>query len=188
MKIMEQYIKKSALVAEIKRIEHETNYEPFTDEVLGKRCVCRSLLSFLDTLEVKDPYEQCVQYDSIKAGIQAHAETYSFNIESELFNQLTKEQQELWRKEIERACISGGRAGVELARDPRYKENLEEKDIDLELENDNPKITAGTKIRSKENPDIILRIISDDCHGDEFECSNGSVLSLKQIEKYYDII
>lgn len=47
-------IDKSTLVAEIKRIEHETNYEPFTDEVLGKRCVCKSLLSFLDTLEVKE--------------------------------------------------------------------------------------------------------------------------------------
>lgn len=48
-------------------------------------------------------------------------------------------------------------------------------------------ITIGTKIRLKTNPDVILSIISDDCHGDEFECSNGSVLSLKQIEKYYDI-
>ena len=51
-----------------------------------------------------------------------------------------------------------------------------------------PQITIGTKIRSKANPDIILSIISNDCHEDEFECSNGSVLSLKQIEKYYDII
>ena len=52
----------------------------------------------------------------------------------------------------------------------------------------NPKITVGTKIRSKTNSDVILSIISNDCHEDEFECSNGSVLSLKQIEKYYDII
>lgn len=51
-----------------------------------------------------------------------------------------------------------------------------------------PQITVGTKIRSKTNPDVILSIISNDCHEDEFECSNGSVLSLKQIEKYYDII
>ena len=51
---MTQYIDKSALVAELKRIEHETNYEPFTGEVLGKRCACRSLLSFIDTIEVKD--------------------------------------------------------------------------------------------------------------------------------------
>lgn len=49
------------------------------------------------------------------------------------------------------------------------------------------KITVGCKIRSKTNPDEILRIVSDDCHGDKFECSNGSVLSLKQINKYYDI-
>ena len=51
---MTQYIDKAAVVAEIERIEHETNYEPFTDEVLGKRCTCRSLLSFIDTLEVKE--------------------------------------------------------------------------------------------------------------------------------------
>ena len=78
-------------------------------------------------------FGKCVQYPSVKAGIQAHAETYSFNIESELFNQLTKEQQKLWRKEIEQACISGGEMGVELARDPRYKENLELKEEDLDL-------------------------------------------------------
>ena len=81
---------------------------------------------------MKDPYGQCVQYDSIKAGIQANAETYSFNIESNLFNQLAKEQQGLWRKEIEQAYISGGEAGVELARDPRYKENLEVKETGTE--------------------------------------------------------
>lgn len=52
----------------------------------------------------------------------------------------------------------------------------------------NPQITIGTKIRSKVNPNEILIIISDDCHEDEFECSNGSVLSLKQLKKYYDII
>ena len=80
--------------------------------------------------EVKDIYGQCIQYDSIEAGIKAHAETYSFNIESELFNQLTKEQQALWRKEIEQAVISGGEMGVELARDPRYKENHETNDED----------------------------------------------------------
>ena len=85
----------------------------------------------LDTLEVKDPYEQCVQYPSIKDGIEAHASIYSFNIESQLFPQLTKEQQTLWRKEIEQACISGGDAGVTLARDQRYKENVEMKETEL---------------------------------------------------------
>lgn len=51
---MTRYIDKAVIKAELERIEHETNYEPFTDEVLGKRFVCRSLLSFLDTLEVKE--------------------------------------------------------------------------------------------------------------------------------------
>ena len=75
-------------------------------------------------------------YDSIKAGIQANAEIYSFNIESKLFNQLTKEQQGLWRKEIEQAYIIGGKTGVEFARDTCYKENLEVKKVDLEKEFD----------------------------------------------------
>jgi len=69
-------------------------------------------------------------------------------------------------------------------------DTLEAKEVDFEKEitNNDHKITIGTKIRLKTNPDVILSIISDDCHEDEFECSNGSVLSLKQIEKYYDII
>ena len=60
-------------------------------------------------------------------------------------------------------------------------------DLQLEIYNNNPKIIVGTKICLKTNPDVILSIISNDCHEDKFECSNGSVLSLKQIEKYYDI-
>lgn len=70
-----------------------------------------------------------------------------------------------------------------------FLDTLEVKDVDLELENENNnhKITIGTKIRLKTNPNVILSIISTDCHEDEFECSNGSVLSLKQIEKYYNI-
>lgn len=70
-----------------------------------------------------------------------------------------------------------------------FLDTLEVKEVDFESgnENNNPKITIGTKIQLKTNPNVILSIISDDCHGDEFECSNGSVLSLKQIEKYYDI-
>ena len=58
---------------------------------------------------------------------------------------------------------------------------------DSEIDN-STKITVGCKIRSKTYPNEILNIISDDCHGDEFECSDGSVLSLKQIEKYYELI
>ena len=127
-------IDKDALVAEIKR-RRKLVSDPIlsgNDLMIGERNALFNLLSFIDTLEVKDPYEQCVQYDSIKAGIQAHAETYSFNIESNLFNQLTKEQQKLWRKEIEQACVNGGEVGAELARDTRYKENLEVKEVDFE--------------------------------------------------------
>lgn len=131
---MAQYIDKSALVAEIYKLKKSHDNWSCMGKCFHKEY--ENLLSFIDTLEVKDPYEQCIQYDSIKAGIQAHAETYSFNIESELFQQLTKEQQKLWRKEIEQAVISGGEMGVELARDMRYKENLEVKEVDLEKEID----------------------------------------------------
>ena len=125
-------IDKDALVAEIKRRKEINKYRDTNDSLFEDEAI----LSFLNSLEVKNPYEQTVQYDSIKAGIQAHAEIYSFNIESKLFNQLTEEQQKLWRKEIEQACISGGEAGVELARDIRYKENLEVKEADFEKELD----------------------------------------------------
>ena len=139
-------IDKDALIAEIERLvsngkakcqqSQENNDQASCIAWSEHIATCGKILSFLDTLEVIDPYEQCVQYDSVKAGIQAYAETYSFNIESKLFNQLTKEQQKLWRKEIEQACIGGGEVGVELARDPRYKKNLEVKGVDLDNELD----------------------------------------------------
>lgn len=47
-------IDKTAVEAKIKSIEYETNYEPFTDEVLGKRKVCKDIKDLLDTLEVKE--------------------------------------------------------------------------------------------------------------------------------------
>ena len=133
---MERYIPKAALVAEIER-RRDLHYKYYMKNGAGSIAECkydedRDILSFIDTLEVKDPYEQVIQYPSIKDGIKAYAEDYSFNIESELFNQLTKEQQALWRKEIEQACISGGYSGFNLAKDPRYKENLEVKEVDLE--------------------------------------------------------
>jgi len=124
---MIQYIDKDALIAEINKriIDAPINY-------VGHQRVWayNDVKDILNTLEVIDPYALCIQYPSIEDGIKSHAEVYSFNIESKLFNQLTKEQQVLWRKEIEQACISGGEAGVELARDPRYKENLEVKEME----------------------------------------------------------
>ena len=131
---MAQYIDKSALVAEIDRLKDKfsgyptcSNYDYGVKD--GRLIGYDEVLHIIDTLEVIDPYAKIVQYPSVKDGIQAHAEDYSFNIESELFNQLTKEQQALWRKEIEEACISGGYAGYQLAKDPRYKKNLEVKEM-----------------------------------------------------------
>lgn len=43
--------------------------------------------------------------------IKDFAQEYSFYIPSELFYQLTNEQQKLWRKEIEEAVIAGARFG-----------------------------------------------------------------------------
>ncbi len=135
-------IDKAALVAEIKN-RRDSFYSlsescekgtPAKAGFYAQAQTLEGILSFIDTLEVIDPYEQCIQYASIETGIKAHAEDYSFNIESELFNQLTKEQQALWRKEIEQAVISGGYNGLDLAKDPRYKENLETKKVDLEAE------------------------------------------------------
>ena len=50
---MGKYISKSAIMAEIDFILNETNYKPFTDEVLGERKVCRDIKDFLNTLEIK---------------------------------------------------------------------------------------------------------------------------------------
>ena len=132
---MAQYINKSDLIAEIKKrllpVVIDKHYDEWEKGQDSERI---AILDIINTLEVIDPYEQCVQYSSIEDGIKAHAETYSFNIESELFNQLTKEQQALWRKEIEQACISGSVVGVELATDPCYKESLEAEEVNLEKE------------------------------------------------------
>lgn len=128
-----ELIDKTLLVAELERrskelrdtVEHKEKPDIITLFLAGNYIKeYKSIISFINSLEVRNPYEQCIQYDSIKSGIQTYAETYSFNIESKLFLQLTKEQQELWRKEIEQACINGGEAGVELAKDTRYKETL----------------------------------------------------------------
>lgn len=133
---MGQYISKDAAIAEIDKLVDKGKYHEEYDCAYrdGNNGALYALKNKLDTLEVIDPYEKCVQYESIESGIKAHAEVYSFNIESELFNQLTKEQQKLWRREIEQACISGGYCGLNLAKDPRYKENLEAKKVDLDEE------------------------------------------------------
>lgn len=132
-----EMIDKAAVVAEInRRISEYENCGIDNTAINAKIIALQSLLIYINTLEVRDPYERCVQYQSVEDGIRVHAETYSFNIDSELFPQLTKEQQKLWRKEIEYACLSGGDMGYILAKDPRYKENHEVKEVDLEKELD----------------------------------------------------
>ena len=189
---MAQYIDKDALVAEIeRRIKFQQTCIKTEYRLTGKAeeeiiLEYKQLLSFLDTLEVKDPYEQRVQYDSIRAGIQAHAETYSFNIESKLFNQLTKEQQELWRKEIEQACISGGDMGVELARDTRYKENLEVKEVDLAKETSNfidtyyKDAKIGYKLSIRRTAKYFFEL---GMHQSNNGNSNGGITMNKQVEQ-----
>lgn len=121
-----QHIEKSAVAAEINRLDEHYH---ISKSVEGGKFIV-GLLAFLE-----NPYEQFIQDVSIKegvergfkAGIQTHAQMYSFYSQSELFNQLTKEQQKLYIKEIEQACISGGFNGVKLAKDSLCKENLEAK-------------------------------------------------------------
>lgn len=121
-------IDKDKVVMEIENLLDKGGYHEEYDCAYrdGNNSALYALKSKLDTLEVVNPYEECILYDSIDTGIKAFAETYSFNIKSDLFPQLTKEQQELWRKEIEWAVISGGDCGVELANDIRYKQLKEE--------------------------------------------------------------
>lgn len=145
-----ELINKYAVLNEIDKLQ-ESIKSTAIDSRLGKEQaeayrVFVKLIDFIENLEVVDSYAEFIQYDSIKAGIQAHAETYSFNIESKLFNQLTKEQQELWREELEQACISGGEAGVELARDPRYKENHSEVKEELSVEEKAKRYDEAIKI------------------------------------------
>ena len=83
-----------------------------------------------------------IQYDSIESAVEAQAQTYSFNIDSELFHQLPNdEQRNLWRKEIEDAVKNGASLAFELINDERYNKKVEDikKYIDNRLEELNPK-------------------------------------------------
>jgi len=128
-------IDKDTLVAEFNRLIAEL-VEKGEDTMFeqGRISAFEDAKLFLDTLEVIDPYEHLIQCPSREDGIKAYAEDYSWNIESELFQQLTPEQQKLWRKEIEQACISGGYCGLNLQKDRRYDDIPEVKEIDWEKE------------------------------------------------------
>lgn len=141
-------IDKDAVLSEIKMYKNSLCDRNGNLENIESNSVVYDTLSDLegtiDALEVINFCEQ-TQYNPIKASIQIHASDYSFNIESKLFNQLTKEQQELWRKEIEQAYISGGETGVELARDPRY--NPKEK-VKSDNDSSTPTKTLGLHKRT----------------------------------------
>lgn len=83
-------IDKDVLVAEIEKRKADWQFGN-SIEAKYKLEECKDILSFLNAFEVKDD----------------DAEKYSFNIESQLFPQLTKEQQKLWKKEIEQAYMAG---------------------------------------------------------------------------------
>lgn len=114
---------KEKIRAEIERLRNIADYQLENCKVdrsawRQQAEVCKRLLSFIDSMQ-EEP-DARIQYASREAGIKAHAEVYSFNIESELFQQLDAEQQKLWRKEIEQAVISGGYCGLSLVNDRRY--------------------------------------------------------------------
>ena len=104
---MKQYIDKSALVAEIERIKHETNYEPFTDEVFGKRYVCGSLLSFLDTLEVKE-----VDLDSEVTHYLLYEHRSPLN---EIMHKADLKSEMQYHKDIENAFKAGFELGMSVS-------------------------------------------------------------------------
>ena len=170
---MEQYIPKSALVEVIekrknicKKVVWDLRTKENKDYYQGKAEAYKDVLDLLDTLEVKEdvsiviPYDARIQYADRESAIKAHAEDYSLNIESELFQQLTPEQQKLWRKDIEQACISGGYCGLNLQKDSRYDDNLGEKEVDLKKEIDDFMAKEWKGVEEKDEP--IYSMIKND--------------------------
>lgn len=76
---MEQYINKAALVAEIERMKVDAIQFPF--EEYGTVGTCNKLLSFLDTLEVKEVREETVNED-LEEAAEEYAPDFSNSIAS----------------------------------------------------------------------------------------------------------
>ena len=161
---MEQYIPKSAVVEVIekrknicKKVVWDLRTKENKDYYQGKTEAYKDVLDLLDILEVKEddsiviPYDARIQYADRESAIKAHAEDYSLNIESELFQQLTPEQQKLWRKDIEQACISGGYCGLNLQKDGRYDDNLGV-NVDLKKEIDDFMAKEWDGVEEKDEP------------------------------------
>lgn len=133
------------------------------------------------SVNVCNPLKECICIDRVKPYLRRMS-TMTDEEEAVLVNKQGYERYEwLDRKMFDyRGLIPRGLA-LETT------EGMCEDEAKSDVNESGSRIGVGCKIRSKTNPDVILRIVSDDCHGDEFECSNGSVLSLKQINKYYDL-
>ena len=76
---MKAYINKSALIAEIERIKVDAIQFPF--EEYGTVGTCNKLLSFLDTLEVKDANEALrTEYEKGRADVIADTLSWLENV------------------------------------------------------------------------------------------------------------
>lgn len=69
---MKQYIDKAALVAEIERKIHNIDYEGLSDRNIGQKQSLYHILSFINTLEVKDANEALrTEYEKGRADVIA---------------------------------------------------------------------------------------------------------------------
>lgn len=194
---MAHYIDKDAVIAEIeKKLQDIIAYKENTSfiehrVVLSTKIdMCKEILSLLDNIEVKEVEDNSLEkFKSLKHINKDLDKTLEYLGYAPNLYHFDGRWHVDWI-----SCEDGDSIKC-------FTEDTPEEAIDkacnwfhstfcsgLVKDDNNHKITIGTKIRSKTNPDVILSIISDDCHEDKFECSNGSVLSLKQIEEYYDII
>lgn len=68
---------KEKIIAEIERLERETDYEPFTDEVLGKRTACNHLKSFIESMSDDEDFDKLQEGDWNKiSDVNKAAEAY----------------------------------------------------------------------------------------------------------------
>ena len=88
------------------------------------------------------------------------AEEYSFNIPSELFQQLTKEQQVLWRKEIENT-FNNGYHQAEKDLELTWEDVKEICDITFEEACRLQRNMKGSLIYKKEHYQIVLKRFKD---------------------------
>jgi len=81
---MAQYINKDALIAEIEKLKDEAKIHP-SDFVCGRLSICKELMNFLDTLEVKEglTWEDIREIYIIFAEVDTEIELCKVDIKSE---------------------------------------------------------------------------------------------------------